>query len=204
MGAFGCWLMNFRFALGAAALLCTGVVSTAPANAVTYLYEINAVYKIAGPTNSITGSFTMDDAIGPASISNVNILATLPIRAGSFNFSFDQVLDPVGTLNAVGGSSPYLSFANSAFSAGSTYFWMGVKYDTNANDGSYVIGFWGNSTNPHPSEISVINVSNWQGITGRVTREIAPAVPEPSTWAMIIIGSAGLVSWPMVVSQSQY
>ena len=134
----------------------------------------------------------MDDSVGPASISNIDIHATLPVRGGSFNFSFDQVLNPVGTLNAFGGSSPYLSFANSAFSAGDTYFRMGVKYDTNANDGSYVIGFWGNSTNPHPSEISVIHVSYWQGITGRVTREIAPAVPEPSTWAMLLIGSAGL------------
>ena len=195
MGAFGCWLMNFQFALGAAALLFTGVVSTAPANAVTYLYEINAFYQNSQPsgsTNSVAGSFTMDDAIGPASISNVNILATLPISAGSFNFSFDQVLDPAGTWNAVGGSSPYLWFANSAFYAGSTYFWMGVKYDTNTNDGSYLIGLWGNSGNPHQSEISVINVNNWQGITGRMTREIAPAVPEPSTWAMMILGFAGV------------
>ena len=163
----------------------------APANAVVYLYEINAVYKFGLPAPS-PGSFTMDDSVGPASISNVDIHATLPTVAGSFNFSFDQVLNPVGTWNAFGGTSPYLSFANSAFSAGDTYFWMGVKYDTNSNDGSYLIGLWGNSGNPHQSEISVIDVGDWQGITGRMTREIAPAVPEPSTWAMLLIGFAGL------------
>jgi PEP-CTERM motif len=195
MDAFGDIMRN-RF-LGVAALLFAGVVTgTGPANAVMYLYEINAFDQNSQPsgttTNSITGSFTMDDSVGPASISNIDIHATLPTVAGSFNFSFDQVLNPVATWNAFGGSSPYLSFANSAFYAGSTYFWMGVKYDTNSNDGSYLIGLWGNLGNPHQSEISVINVNNWQGITGRMTREIAPAVPEPSTWVMMILGFAGV------------
>lgn len=187
--------MKSGIALGAAALLFVGVSST-PANAVTYLYEINAFYQSGQPgtNNSITGSFTMDDNVGPASISNVDINATLPTVGGSFSFSFDQVLNPVGTWNALSGSSPYLWFANSAFYAGSTYFWMGVKYDTNTNDGSYLIGLWGNSGNPHQSQISIANVNNWQGITGRVTREIAPVAPvplSPSTWPMTIVGLVG-------------
>ena len=185
--------MKFSLAVGAVALVC--VAATAPANAVVYLYEINAFYQNSPPsgsTNSITGSFTMDDSVGPASIFNVDIHSTLPSTAGSFNFSFDQVLDPVGTWNAFGGSSPYLSFANSAFYAGSTYFWMGVKYDANSNDGSYLIGLWGNSGNPHQSEISVINVNDWQGITGRMTRDIAPVPLEQSTWPMTILGLIGL------------
>ena len=161
-----------------------------PAKATLYLYEINASYSSGAST--ITGSFTWDDSIGPASISNVAIQATLPTTAGPFNLNFDQVLDPAGTWNAFGGSSPYLWFANSAFAAGDTHFWMGVKYDANANDGSYRIGIWGNPGNPHPSEISVINVKSWQGIEGRMTREIAPAVPEPSTWAMLLIGFAAI------------
>ena len=62
--------------LRAAALLCVGMTGAAPANAATYLYEINATYT-SNPS-SITGSFTFDESIGPASISNVDIHATLP------------------------------------------------------------------------------------------------------------------------------
>lgn len=170
-------------------------VTCNPANAVTYLYEINAFYENSQPANnSIIGSFTMDGNVGPASISNVDINVTLPTVGSSFGFSFDRVLDPAGTWNAFGGTSPYLSFANSAFYAGSTYFWMGVKYDTNSNDGSYLIGLWGNSGNPHQSEISVINVDDWQGITGRMTRETAPVAPvplRPSPWPMMVLGLVG-------------
>ena len=197
LDAFGGKSMKFRLALGAAALLCVGIAGSAPANAVTYLYEINAFCsqcgQPSGATNSITGSFTMDNIAGPASISNIDIHATLPTGGGTFfNFSFDQVINPVSTWNAFGGSSPYLSFANSAFSAGDTHFWMGVKYDMNSNDGSYLIGLWGNSGNPHQSEISVINFNNWQGITGRMTQEIAPVPLGPSTWPMMILGFAGV------------
>jgi hypothetical protein len=67
------------------------LASAEPANAV--VYEINAIYE-ADPSSSITGSFTMDSSIGPASISNVDIYATLPVLGGSFNFSFDGVLTP--------------------------------------------------------------------------------------------------------------
>src|SRR5689334_20163475 len=105
----------------------------------------------------------MDNSIGPASISNVDIRVTLPLVSGPFNFSFDQVVNPSLTWSA-----GYFWFANDAYSAGDTYFRMGVHYDTSANDGSYLIGMWGSSANPHPSEVSVIGVNDWQGITGRV------------------------------------
>jgi hypothetical protein len=64
---------------------------------------------------------------------------------------------------------------------------MFINYDTSSNDGSYLIGM---GFNAHPSEISVIGVNAWQGIEGRMTP--ASAVPEPSTWAMLLIGFAGI------------
>lgn len=180
--------MKSGVVLGAALLVS---VTGTPANAVTYLYEINAFYQSSPPgaNNSITGSFTMDDSVGPASISNVDISVTLPTVGGPFSFSFDRVLDPAGTWNAFGGTSPYLWFANSAFVG--AYFWMGVKYDTNSNDGSYVIGLWGYSGNPHQSEIYVPNVNNWQGISGRMTREVAPVPLGPLPLPMTIMGLIG-------------
>jgi hypothetical protein len=68
---------------------------------------------------------------------------------------------------------------------------MGFHYDTSLNDGSYLIGMWGNPLNPHPSEISVAGVNDWQGITGLLT-PIASPVPEPSTWAMLLLGFVGI------------
>jgi hypothetical protein len=158
---------------------------------VVYLYEINAFCSLcglpAGATNSVTGSFSMDDSVGAASVSNIDIHAALPTVGGSFNFSFDQVIHPVDTWN-VG----YLWFSSQEF-GDDEYFRMHVKYDTSTNDGSYLIGMGGTPLNPHHSEISsAIHGNIWQGITGRITREIAPAVPEPSTWAMLVLGFAGV------------
>ena len=114
-------LMKSRLVLGVAALLCIGGAGVVPANAETYLYEINASYGSfpAGPNNTITGSFTLDGSIGPASIANVNIQVTLPGMAGPF--SFNEVLEPEITWGT------YLWFANTAYYAGSNYFWAYVS-----------------------------------------------------------------------------
>jgi hypothetical protein len=175
--------MKSRLGLAVAAMLC--IVSASPANADMYLYEINAVYN-NNPSSSITGSFTMDSSIGPASISNVDIHATLPLIGGSFNFSFDGVNNPTQTW-PVG----YLWFVNEAYYAGDTYFWMGFHYDTSLNDGSYLIGMWGNPLNPHPSEISVAGVNDWQGITGRMTATPVPLHPLPLVGQILLMGLGG-------------
>jgi len=157
-----------------------------PANAI--VYEINATYGL-DPLSSITGSFTMDNSIGPASISNVDIHATLPSVGGPFSFSFDGVYQPAATW-PVG----YLWFVNSAYSGGDTHFWMGFHYDAGVNDGSYLIGMWGNPFNPHPSEISVAGVNYWQGIVGEMTL----GVPGPLVGAGLpglVVALAGLLAW---------
>jgi hypothetical protein len=180
--------MRSGLVLGVAASFCIGVTSATPANAVTYLYEINAYYGSQPPssTNTVIGSFTLDSSIGPASISNVNIQATLPVVGGSFGFNFDQVLEPDVTWN--GG---LLWFANQAFGAGDTHFYMYFHYDSSLNDGSYLIGQQ-LSGNFNQSEISVIGVNDWQGMEGRMTQEVAPAVtPLPPTWSMMLIGIVG-------------
>ena len=166
--------MKSRLGLAVASLLCVA----APANADMYLYEINAAAVFG--SSSITGSFTMDSSIGPASISNVDIHATLPWIGGPFNFSFDGVIYPTQTW-PVG----YLWFVNGAYYAGDTYFWMGF---TSLNDGSYSIGMWGNH---HPSEISVIGVNDWQYIEGRMTDAPVPLHPLPLLGQMLLLGLGG-------------
>src|SRR4051812_34666614 len=105
---------------------------TGPANAV--IYQIAASYS-SSLSSSIDGSFSMDDSLAAASISDVSIHATLPLSTGPFSFDFDQVLFPADTWK-VG----YLWFGTQGFWAGDTHFFMFVHYDTIANDGSYLIG----------------------------------------------------------------
>ena len=57
---------------------------------------------------------------------------------------------------------------------------MGFHSDTGLNDGSFLIGMWGNPGNPHQSEVSVVGVNDWQGITGRMTAELVANVPGPT------------------------
>jgi hypothetical protein len=66
--------------------------------------------------------------------------------------------------------------------------------DTSLNDGSYLIGMWGNPLNPHPSQIVITGITRGEGglITGRMTVAPLAALPEPSTWAMMILGFCGL------------
>jgi hypothetical protein len=124
--------MRSRLVLSVAALLC--LTCADPAKATVYLYGIDALYNY-DPSSSITGSFTMDSSIGPASISNVDIHVTLPSAGGPFNFNFDEVLYPTLTW-PIG----YLWFVNDPLHANDTYFRMYVHYDTSLNNGSYVIG----------------------------------------------------------------
>ena len=158
------------------------VLIAAPAKAALYLYEINASH-VGDPTSSITGSFTMDSSIGPTSISNVDIHGTI---GGPFNFSFNGVFEPDLTW-PIG----YLWFVNDAYYASSTYFWMYFHYDTSLNDGSYVIGMKQDCCNPHPSEISIAGIGDFQYIVGEMTPILA-TVPETSTWAMMIVGFASV------------
>jgi hypothetical protein len=160
-----------------AALSFVLAFASKPAEAV--IYNISASLDFPLPS-SITGSVTMDDMIGPASISDVNIHATLPLSSGPFNFNFNQVINPTSTW-PVG----YLWFGAQGYGAGDTHFFMFIKYDNESNDGSYLIG---TGFNGHQSEISVIGVNNWHPIVGRMT----PAVPETSTWAMMIFGFAAV------------
>lgn len=175
--------MRLAGLLGFAAL-CIGLTSAVPAKAVIYTYDINATYFSRLP--SIAGSFTIDSVIGPASISNVDIQVTLPLVGGPFSFSFDQVVNPVDTW-----SVGYLWFAKDGYGAGDTHFFMFTPptSDPSVDNASYVIGLGFNS---HQSEVSVIGVNNWIGIDGLLTRESVTAVPESSTWAMMLLGFFGV------------
>jgi hypothetical protein len=179
--------------LGVAALLCVGVASVVPAKAEMYLYEINASdgSAPAGPNNSITGSFTLDSSIGPASIANVNIQITLPSTGGPFSYSFNEILEPDITWGT------YFWFANSAAAegAGNTYFRAYISGGPIVP----VIGVpivIGQEGSPffHQSEISVLGVNNWQGIDGTMT-PVAGVPWRHSIWAELLLLGIGFMAY---------
>jgi len=142
------------------------------------IYQIDATYN-SPSLGSISGTFTMDDGT-PATISNVDINVSLPTLSGPFSFHFDVVINP-----AVTWPTGLLWFGNHAYGAGDTHIFL---FLSPLNDGSYLIG-QKQSGQFNQSEVSVIHVNNWQGFTGTI--RIA-AVPEPSTWAMMILGFEGV------------
>jgi hypothetical protein len=182
-----------KFRLATALLTASFFATTANAST----YQINAHYD---SSSSIVGSFTMENN-DPSTIANVNIDAIMPLGGppslpfpATVEITFDGVFDATDTW-----SLGYLWFINSQYYAGSNYFLMGFSRGFQLQiSTTYSIGMWGNLANPHPSEISFPSLTTagpWQYIVGEMTvipDSVSSAVPEPSTWAMMLIGFAGL------------
>jgi hypothetical protein len=179
-------VMRSRFP-SIAALLCIVVTSVAPAKAATYDISASWTFDSALPS-SITGSFTIDPSVGYASISNVEIQATLPLATGPFSFTFDQATWIEG---GRAGTPGYIDFTNHSYGAGSTYFFMFLTFATQNPTFANLSSTIGTGFNNHQSQISVLGVGDWQGITGQMTLEPVAVIPEPPTWTMMLIGLAG-------------
>jgi hypothetical protein len=72
------------------------------------------------------------------------------------------------------------------------YFFMFLTFATQNPTFANLSSTIGTGFNHHQSEISVLEVGDWQGITGQMTLEPVAGVPEPSTWAMLLLGFAGI------------
>jgi hypothetical protein len=178
------------------------VLATA-ANANTFTIDASGIFPAGSGT--ITGSFTMTPGDW-STIANVNVQAALPYNVTNFfggiigtaidNLTFNSASF---VPNAPGSAAGYILLTNTSQPATSYFTKLGVT-PQNPNQQAitdYVIGTWGSA---HPSEAQDLT-RVWDGFGGVVTDPMDPvtpmvtAVPEPSTWAMMLIGFLGLGAW---------
>lgn len=171
-----------RIAVAAAAVLCQG----APAKA-DFVWDI-----------SLNLSGTLNSPSGPASSTVVGtmttdcdscVLAATDIKSWSFSWTYSTG----GTGAASGTSIGFNDDQLSASGGGLSYTGANIETFTDAVDGTSQVAFGLNGL----GTIRLQNV-NLIDLTGSVTQpftigtEQVSAVPEPSTWAMLLLGFAGV------------
>jgi PEP-CTERM motif len=177
------------FALGAALVL---LATSAKAN--TFTIDGTWTQNSAG---TISGSFTMTPGDW-TTIANVNVQASLPIMFGAIVRGTDLLTFNSASFvpNAPNSDAGYISLTNTSQSASTYHLYLGITPQTPAQQPiiAYNIGTYGSG---HPTEAQADLTHLWDYFQGTVTDPITQApivagVPEPSTWAMMLIGFFGL------------
>jgi hypothetical protein len=162
---------------------------TLPSKAQTVTVTVNG--DIQGtPTSSITGSFTMLDNGDFSTIANVNIHATLPIN-GTFDYLWFNAFDSSNS------SGNVLTFRTDLSGNTDFIFLMGVDNVQYVNGifHDFTIGLWTNGQFQTSQIYQGGGLDYWTNIEGNVVASDAlyvNVVPEPSTWAMMLLGFVGL------------
>jgi hypothetical protein len=180
--------------LGAALALLT---SAANANTFT----IDGTRLNGYGVGTISGSFTMTPGDW-STIANVNVQATLPLTLvyGGIVIGWDHLTFNSASFvpNSPNSADGYIWLTNTSQSATLYHAALGItpqdltqKVITDYNIGTYGAG--------HPTEV-VDTTHLWDYFQGTVTdpvsgAPIVTAVPEPSTWAMMLMGLLGLGAW---------
>jgi hypothetical protein len=177
-------------------------LSTA-ANANTFTINASGIFP-EGP-GTISGSFTMTPGDW-STIANVNVQAALPYNVTNFfggiigtatdNLTFNSASF---VPNSPGSSAGYISLTNTNQPAASYHIALGItpqNASQNINT-DYNVGTYGSG---HPSEAQDLT-RLWDYFQGTLTDPAdipaAPVAttPEPSTWAMMLLGLLGLGAW---------
>jgi hypothetical protein len=164
-----------QMALAAFAMLAFGVSTTTRASADTYLtYDVNASYDSGAGT--VTGSFTLDTTTNTSYAVDLTVVgAGVIVNSGSFT---DPTAFKTGTYDTADGPMVTYNDGNPALQVFLTY---------PAGGGALFIGGFGQSSVDaclgncgYPLSGTVLNAA------------VTSAVPEPSTWAMMILGFTGI------------
>jgi hypothetical protein len=177
--------ISTRLSLGAALAL---LVTAANANTFT----IDGTW-LQGP-GTISGSFTMTPGDW-STIANVNVQATLPLMWGQLVYGTDQLTFNSASFvpNVPNSDAGYIWLTNTSKPAASYHIALGITPLPNQQViMDYNIGTYGAG---HPTEVQDLT-HLWDYFQGTVTDPPGPqfvaSVPEPSTWAMMLIGFLGL------------
>jgi hypothetical protein len=159
-----------------AALL--GGVFSLPANATTVIYSLEYTQTHNGgsvPVGTIVGTGTLT-----LNLPSSNVGSSIDISSGGPN------------------AGDFVSFTN-LFTAGSFNFSLGsndIGIKPNANDALNSFSFNGSANGDNISlGLTSFSLSGPGGLNeggGVTVLSFGPAVPEPSTWAMMILGFAGI------------
>jgi hypothetical protein len=155
---------RFGFILGiGAALICVYGISPASAATITYTFDVGTSFTFMdGGTGDLTGTFTINPPSGP--------------------FSGEDVVVTGGPL-----AGTYAPFDNDGGEAlvyrGETQPILFVAFSSNLNSAP---------ENPLLTSVSVLDGPDAFKVTGGGTLSPTLSVPEPSTWAMMLLGFAGL------------
>ena len=147
-------------------------------------------------SGTISGSFTMTPGDW-STIANVNVQATLPIMWGQLVTGTDNLTFNTASFvpNAPNSDAGYIWLTNTSKPAGTYHVALGITPQTPVQQiiTDYNIGTYGAG---HPTEVQDLT-HLWDYFQGTVTDPVTAApivagVPEPSTWAMMLIGFLGL------------
>lgn len=158
--------MRDRLLAAGVALTLAGAPSTQAGTLSFYFSFSNVTGSVPG---TVTGEITGLADNGSSSATNVYIDSYPSALGLTLTTPFDTIAD--SALNSFTVSSGHIT--------GATYFAVGV--------GSYVLGInhIGGNYLENPSGPEVFNGDGFGGVT-------FTTVPEPSTWAMLLLGFAGL------------
>jgi hypothetical protein len=200
--------MNFRTAiLSVAGLLVSATVASADVyTSANFSGGIfggaanvqGAFVGFLSPSQTFNGHLVFDNALVPAANTNfVNVgfasfpdsAAIPPATAFAFSigqFSFNLSNDPLAAIQ-------YNHGKFNGFAANESFTFQGNQYDFLLSGGTWSI-FSAPGGNPAggPLVNGYINIGN-AGLTNQVPfTTVVAGVPEPSTWAMMILGFAGI------------
>ncbi|QDZ06921.1 PEP-CTERM sorting domain-containing protein [Sphingomonas panacisoli] len=168
--------MKSRYTLSAAIIAAAVAIPTTEANAavVTKTYSITATnFEAGAPTDPVTGifTFTFDDAalLTPPSAAGLTLNGFNVAYAGPALFSFTKGSDMLIVGNNIG----FGSFTVSPATPGFGFAMLGVSSTPTISNLTYSANgkLW------HSSNVTVTAVQ---------------AVPEPATWALMMLGFGGV------------
>lgn len=153
----------------------------------------------------ISGSFTYQDnapgvpLLAPTVYQFNNVISEVHLTIGTHNYNIASPLNSNINLNSNGGSSYIATAISSLFvfqfrvgTNGNVQMFADAS-DLSSASFSNISDDFGRSVYVRLADTDFLSGADWQLPLGSATLVVAsPAVPEPSTWAMMILGFAGV------------